>query len=190
MRAAAGRNGGRTPRNGTLFDAFEDRSGFSVSDVGFNVLGTGISYLRNTVPGLKEKVDFRLLLIPNRDGYPISNKKEHFRQERFLFALKLAGFSELRETPLRFVELHAGYYARGFTDRERSRGDERERKLFVGFGINLGELLFPSPRSPVPALHAPGSNIYRCPTPPCISTKRRAGNTGDASTLVVPADLP
>lgn len=146
-----------------LFDAFEDRSGFSVSDVGFNVLGTGFSYLRNSVPGLKEKLDFRLLLIPNRDLYSIDNKKEHFRQERFLFALKLAGFSGLENGPLRFVELHAGYYARGFTDRERARGDERQRKLFVGVGINLKELLFPNARSTVARVARTGLDYLQVP---------------------------
>ena len=130
-----------------LFDAFEERSGFSISDVGFNVAGAAFSYARNTVPGLKEKLDLRLMIIPNRDIYSISNKKEHFRQERFLFALKLAGFEGLRQGPLRLLELHLGYYARGFTDRERARGAPRERKPFVGIGVNLEQLLFPTSRS-------------------------------------------
>lgn len=146
-----------------LFDAFEERSGFSVSDVGFNVAGAAFSYARNTVPGLKEKVDFRLMIIPNRDFYSISNKKEHFRQERFLLALKLAGFEGLKRTPLRFIELHAGYYARGFTDRERARGDARERKPFVGIGINLKELFFPTSRATVARVARSGLDYIQIP---------------------------
>jgi hypothetical protein len=48
---------------------------------------------------------------------------------------------------LRFVELHAGYYATGFTQREKDRGERRDRKPFVGLGVNLGELLFGRTRS-------------------------------------------
>ena len=145
-----------------MFDAFKDRSGFSWSDVGFNVLGAGFSFARNSVPGLKEKVDFRLLFLPNDDIYSF-NKKEHFRQQRYLFALKLAGFAGLERSPLRFVELHAGYYARGFTDRERARGDRLEQKPFVGIGLNLGELLFPQPRSAASRVARTGLEYLQVP---------------------------
>lgn len=53
----------------------------------------------------------------------------------------------MKRTPLRLIELHAGYYARVFTDRERLRRDARERKPFVGIGVDLKELFFPTPRS-------------------------------------------
>jgi len=145
-----------------LFDAFKERSGFAWSDVGFNVLGAGFSFARNAVPGLKEKVDFRLLFLPNDDIYSF-NKKEHFRQQRYLFALKLAGFRGLERSPLRFVELHAGYYARGFTDRERARGDRLEQKPFVGIGLNLGELLFPQPRSTASRVARTGLEYLQVP---------------------------
>lgn len=39
-----------------LFDAFEERTGFSFGDVGFNAAGAAFSYADNTVPGLKEKL--------------------------------------------------------------------------------------------------------------------------------------
>lgn len=146
-----------------LFDGFEERSGFAFSDVGFNVLGAGFSFVRNTVPGLRDKLDFRLLIIPNHDIYSINNKKEHFRQERFLLALKLSGFSGLERSPLRFLELHAGYYARGFTDRERARGAPLERKPFVGIGINLQELLFPRSRSTIARVARTGLEYLQVP---------------------------
>lgn len=59
-----------------------------------------------------------------------------------MFALTLAGFDAVARTPLRFVELQAGYYARGFTANEAAQGDRRRRMLFVGVGDNVGELLF------------------------------------------------
>lgn len=122
-----------------VYDGF--KSGFGFYDVAFNSLGAGFSVLRNVTPGLEEKLDFRVLIIPNRQIYSPTGR-EHYRQLRHLFAVKLAGFDGLRPTPLRFVELHAGYYGKGFTDRERDRGDPIQRKLFVGVGVNLNQLLF------------------------------------------------
>ena len=131
-----------------VYDGFEDSSGWSMQDVGFDILGAGFSVLRNSVPGLSEKLDYRLLLVPNRHFYTHEGK-EHFRQQHFLLSLKLAGFDAFHDSPLRFVELQAGYYARGFTPRERARGEMPQRKPFIGIGINVGELLFGSTRSPV-----------------------------------------
>ncbi len=122
-----------------VFDGF--KGGFGYEDLVFNTLGAGFSVVRNTTPGLDEKLDFRVLVIPNRQVYSPTGR-DHYRQSRYLFALKLAGFEKLRESPLRFAELHAGYYATGFTEREEDRGEPRQRKLFAGVGINLSELLF------------------------------------------------
>jgi hypothetical protein len=131
---------------GEIYDGLKDDSGFSYQDSVFNLAGAGLSVLRNTVPGLKEKLDFRLLLIPNSDIYTFTGKR-HYAQQRFLLALQFAGFEGLRQSPLRFVELHAGYYAKNFTTRERERGEIPQRKIFFGVGLNLQELFFRSPRS-------------------------------------------
>jgi len=124
-----------------LWDAHKKTSGFSFQDVAMNAAGAGFSVLRNSVPRLDEKVDFRLLLIPNSDIYTFSGTR-HYRQMRFLLALKLAGFKGMKDSPLRFVELHAGYYATGFTAAEEQRGARRRQRPFVGVGINLNQLLF------------------------------------------------
>lgn len=122
-----------------FFDGF--KAGFGFKDLAFNGLGAGFSVLRNTVPGLENKLDFRVIIIPNHRIYSFTGK-EHYRQQRHMFALELAGFKRFEKTPLRFVELHAGYYAKGFTDPEQERGDPLQRKLFAGVGLNLNELLF------------------------------------------------
>lgn len=124
-----------------LFDAHKKTSGFSVQDVLSNTAGAAFSAARNTVPGLKEKLDFRLLLMPNSDVFTFKGKR-HYEQQRYLLALQLAGFEELRESPLRFVELHAGYRATGFTNAQQQRGERLRRSLFVGVGLNLNELFF------------------------------------------------
>ena len=122
-----------------IYDGF--KKGFGFYDVAFNSMGAAFSVVRNTVPGLEEKLDFRALIIPNRQIYSPTGK-EHYRQLRYMFALELGGFEGLRRSPLRFVELHAGYYGKGFTAREEDRGERPQRKLFVGVGLNLNELLF------------------------------------------------
>lgn len=128
------------------FDSIEQTSGWSWQDVTFNTLGAGFSALRNSVPGLDRKLDFRLMIEPNEDIYTLSGK-EHFRQQRYLFALKASGFESLEKTPLRFVEFHLGYRADDFLPEDRAAGIPPKRHVFVGLGLNLRELLFKQPRS-------------------------------------------
>jgi hypothetical protein len=124
-----------------VFDGFSDDHGFAYEDLIFNALGAGFSVLRNTVPGLREKLDFRLEYIPsgNTDGFhPVTD----YSGQKYILALKLSGFEWCRKTPLRFLELHGGYFARGFTDDERERGERERKKPYVAVGINVSELIF------------------------------------------------
>ncbi|WP_340318267.1 DUF2279 domain-containing protein [Rhizorhabdus argentea] len=129
-----------------LYDGIETDSGISLQDMVMNAAGATFSLLRNTTPGLREKLDFRLLLMPNSDIYTRTGKR-HYAQQRYLLALQLAGFQRFEGTPLRFVELHAGYYASGFTSEDIARGERPRRHLFFGIGINLRELFLRAPRS-------------------------------------------
>lgn len=135
---------------GEVTDGLHRGSGFSVNDLSFNVLGGGFSVLRNSVPGLKKKLDFRLSVVPNDEFYTRKGKK-HYEQERFLFAVKLAGFQGLERSPLRFLELHLGYYGKGFLNEDRAAGVIPQRKVFAGAGINFGELFFKNSHSTVGA---------------------------------------
>jgi hypothetical protein len=128
------------------FDSIEPTSGWSWEDVAFNSLGAGFSVMRNSVPGLEDKLDFRLLIQPNEDIYTVKGK-EHFRQQRYLFAMKLAGFNAFKQTPLRYVELHLGYRADDFLNEDRAAGVSPKRHVFAGIGINLKELLFKNART-------------------------------------------
>jgi hypothetical protein len=145
-----------------LFDAHKKTSGFSVQDVVSNTAGAAFSTLRNTVPGLKEKLDFRLLLMPNSDVFTFKGKR-HYEQQRYLLALQLAGFDDLRESPLRFVELHAGYRATGFTGAQQQRGERLRRSLFVGVGLNLNEIFFRNARSGVGHVAGQALNYLQVP---------------------------
>lgn len=123
-----------------VFDGFSREFGFSYEDMTMNVFGAAVAYLRQAVPGMRDVVDLRLNYWPSGDkGFdPVGD----YSGQKFLFAFKLSGISALGDTPLRYVELHTGYYARGFNDVERSRGEEKSRRLFAGIGINLTELFF------------------------------------------------
>ena len=57
-------------------------------------------------------------------------------------AVKGSGFDALKNTPLRYAELHAGFDARGFEQDERRLGYPIERTFYVGVGLNLNEVLF------------------------------------------------
>lgn len=145
-----------------VFDGFSKDHGFSGEDLVVDAAGALFSIARRSVPGLREKVDFRLLYTPDeatfasvkcfprphcdRDGITARSPITDYSNQRYLLAFKLAGFKPLDRTPLRLLELHTGYYARGFTAEEEARGDPLRRRIFFGAGINVGELLFPKRR--------------------------------------------
>lgn len=131
-----------------LWDSIESTAGWSWEDVTFNTLGAGFSILRNSIPKLDEKLDYRMMIVPNSDIYTFEGKR-HFEQQHFFFALKFSGFDGLKKGPLRFLELHAGYYAKDFDLRDRELGREPKRRIFVGVGLNLRELFFKNSRSRV-----------------------------------------
>ena len=130
------------------FDSIEPDGGWSWEDVAMNTAGAAFSVVRNSVPGLDEKLDYRLMIEPNSDIYT-TRGKEHFQQQRYFFALKLSGFDAFDRSPLRFLEVHAGYHGDDFLNSDREAGVIPKRHLFVGLGINLRELLFKNSRSRV-----------------------------------------
>lgn len=145
-----------------VFDGLSRDHGFSGEDMVVDAAGVLFSIARRKVPGLREKVDFRLLYTPDdatfaslrcfprphckRDGITARSPITDYSNQRYLLAFKLAGFKPLDRTPLRLVEAHIGYYARGFTAEAEERGDPLRRRIFVGAGLNVGELLFPRRR--------------------------------------------
>lgn len=131
-----------------ISDAIEPDSGYSMQDVTMNVAGAAFSVLRNTVPGLKEKLAFKLEIVPNSQIYSHVGKR-HYQQQRFMFSLKGAGFAALERSSLRYLDLQVGYYASDFLNSDRDRGITPKRHLFAGVGLNLGELLFAKSNSRV-----------------------------------------
>jgi hypothetical protein len=136
-----------------FLDGFSGDHGFSYEDMVMNGLGAAFSVMRSTVPGAAEKIDFRMEYLPsgNKPFSPLSD----YSGQKYLLALKLGGFEAFEDTPLRFVELHAGYYARGFTHDEEKRGEPARREPYIGIGLNLQELLSMAPaKDTIPARFA------------------------------------
>jgi hypothetical protein len=123
-----------------VFDGFSHDHGFAREDVAMNLLGSGLSYVRAVNPKVRDLVDFRLEY--QSSGYKRFRPLSDYAGQKYVVALKLSGVDALRQTPLRYLELQTGYYARGFSKAARDAGIDRSRHHFVGVGINLGELLF------------------------------------------------
>ena len=147
---------------GEMFDAFKTSSGFSVQDVVFNGLGASLSAVRHIVPGLASKLDFRLMLMPNKRGFSRSGKK-HYEQQRFLLSLELAGFKTLENSPLRFVEIQVGYRGKNFSNRDRAMGIKPDRDIFFGVALNLKEIFFKNSRSFAGRAISAGLDYFQIP---------------------------
>lgn len=131
-----------------LSDGIETDSGYSMQDVTMNTLGAVFSIVRNTVPGVKEKVAFKIEIMPDDNIYSVRGKP-HYAQQRYMLSLKGAGFEELRRTPLRYLDFQVGYYASDFLIEDREAGITPKQHVFVGIGLNLSEILFGRSKSTI-----------------------------------------
>ena len=132
-----------------VFDGFSADHGFSYEDLTMDAGGALLSVMRSAFPELGRKLDFRMEYLPsgNAKFSPISD----YSGQKYVLALKLAGFDQFADTPLRFMELQAGYYGRGFTPAERARHERRRREPFVGIGLNLQPLFDGATSAPAAA---------------------------------------
>ena len=115
-----------------LGDSFSD-FGFSWEDMTMNALGSVAGYYLYKYPQLAEKIDFRVEYSFNPTQSDFSTDYENLKH---LLALKGSGFAGLNQGLTKYLELHLGYYTRGFDDDD---GD-KHRYLYVGLGLNVSEL--------------------------------------------------
>jgi Predicted periplasmic lipoprotein (DUF2279) len=123
-----------------VLDAYSTDYGFSNGDLISDAVGAGFSMLRSTVPGLSSKLDFRMEYNPWATGSKEFKPFNDYTSQKYLLALKLSGFEQFEDTPLRFVELQAGYFARGFGPKGRPATGELRREPYVAIGFNFAEL--------------------------------------------------
>ncbi len=122
-----------------VFDGFSDDHGFSYEDLVFNSAGIGLSYLKNTVPGLDDKLDLRVEYHPTHNSdHPITD----FSGYTYSLVTKLGGFKKLQNTPLRYMELQLGYHTEGFKKDDEKYFKEKKAEVLFGIGIDLSEVFF------------------------------------------------
>lgn len=176
-------------------DGFTGRHRFSREDIVANGVGALFAVFRNSIPGMREKLDWRFMYTPasyERPGITGDNGiLPPYERQRYIMALKGSGFETLKNTPLRYAELHVGFDARGFEEKERALGYPIERSFYVGVGLNLNEVLFgtgPNPnfarykdtlpgwaaRKTLEYIQVPYTSVYAKSR---FSTVRRVGTT-------------
>ncbi len=123
-----------------VFDGYSDDHGFSKEDLALNSLGIGISYFKNTVPGLDEKLDLRVEYHPTEEhsDHPIIDYSGY----TYSAVLKLGGFKKLQQTPLKYFELQLGYHTEGFKENDKKYFPEKKTELSLGVGLDLSEVIF------------------------------------------------
>jgi hypothetical protein len=121
-------------------DAFSPH-GFSYEDMVADALGAGLGYLLYRYPAAGRKLDFRIEFLPTYMDDK-TDMMTNYHRMKHLLAVKASGFNCLADSPLRYAELHVGYYTREY---QRSRRDpryrERNRNVYVGLGLNLSRVV-------------------------------------------------
>ncbi len=123
-----------------IFDGYSVDHGFSYEDLILNSVGIGVSYLKNTVPGLDDKLDLRIEYSSTEEhgDHPVTDYSGY----TYSAALKLGGFEDLKETPLKYIELQVGYHAEGFKSNEQYYFPEKRTEVYFAIGIDLTEVFF------------------------------------------------
>ena len=124
-------------------DGFSEH-GFAKNDFIADSLGVISGYLWYLYPSVANKIDFRFEYDPFKDT-KTKNQTDFttdYERMKHLLAIKANGFDTLKDTPLRYLEFHLGYYSRNF-NHDSLPLDGRERNIYVGLGVNLSELFQP-----------------------------------------------
>jgi hypothetical protein len=124
-----------------ISDGFSDDHGFSHEDLIMNTAGIAASYLKNTVPNLDDKFDLRLEYKPSK-GMQGFHPVTDYSGMKYLAVAKLAGFDLFKSTSLKYLELHLGYYTRGFKKEDKPYYNQKLRELYFGVGLDLQEVIF------------------------------------------------
>ena len=117
-------------------DSTSTRFGFSPEDLVMDALGSGTSYLLAKYPSLDDKIDFRIEYLPSKGSTGKIDAAADYSGMKHLFAIKGNGFESLKKTPLKFLELHLGYYTRGYRSYDKGFY-EKSRNPYVAVGLNL-----------------------------------------------------
>ena len=121
-----------------FFDGYSVDHGYSYEDTIMDCLGVTLSYVRQRFPRFARVFDYRLFYYPS--GGKSFQPMIDYQGQKFFGALKLGGVPGLERTPLRYFELLAGYYTRGFP--RYAHADEKSTHFVIGVGLSLSETIF------------------------------------------------
>ncbi len=116
-----------------IADGTSGSQGFSYEDMVMNTLGALTSVLMERFPELDRKIDFRLEYVFN---VPVNGIFDDYSNQYYSMVLKLDGFDAFQDNFLKYLEMHAGYYSRGYGD-----SDEDTRSLYGGISLNFSRIL-------------------------------------------------
>lgn len=117
-----------------FMDGTSRTQGFSWEDIVMNSLGAMTSVLFEHYPALDNKIDFRVEYTFNVD---VNNIFDDYSNHFYAIVFKLDGFETIRHPILRLLELHGGYYTRGYED----KNSKNSRHIYAGISINFSKLL-------------------------------------------------
>jgi len=121
-------------------DSFS-KYGFSYEDMLMNCVGAAAGFWLGSFPEWRQRLDLRIEYAPSINDFE-TDVFTDYEHHKYLLALKADGFDALRDTPMRYLELQLGYYARGYDDYHAAQpDDDRERTVYVGLGLNIGKLI-------------------------------------------------
>jgi len=115
-------------------DAFSGRYGFSYEDFLSNAIGSTVGYLTWRYPAIRDKIDFRVEYKPTFKDADVFTDYGH---QKYLLAFKLGGFEPFSSGPHSYLELHLGYFARGYDDQDPAND---KRDFYIGIALNLSRL--------------------------------------------------
>ncbi len=114
-------------------DSFSEY-GFAKEDFFMNCLGGLAGYISYRYPELSQKVDFRVEYVPD---FSTADILTDYENTKYLAAIKLSGFEAIKSELLKNLEIHVGYYTRGYS----SNSDNKSRTLYLGLGIIFSRIL-------------------------------------------------
>ncbi|MDH5547590.1 MAG: YfiM family protein [Gammaproteobacteria bacterium] len=107
--------------------------GFSYQDFSMNVLGAYLAYYLYQHPQRNRYLDLRVEYIPSGTTYDVFTD---YQGLKYLAALKLEAFPWIRSPVLRYLELHTGYFVRGY---EKVK-EAKQRHVYVAVALNVGRM--------------------------------------------------
>ncbi|MBN2714257.1 MAG: DUF2279 domain-containing protein [Deltaproteobacteria bacterium] len=112
--------------------------GWSWEDMLADFIGVAISAGLATFPVADDLFDFRMEYWPTSSYLKGGVMAADYSGMKYLMAFRLSGIKPIKRTPFRLIELHLGYYSRGFRSFDKTK--DTNRVVYWGIGLDLKEL--------------------------------------------------